>query len=788
MSNDTNHTGGTTALYGAAARAYLTAGWPSVLPLPHAAKTPPPGGYTGRDGAWPTTDQIDQWADTQPDGNLALRLPPDVIGIDVDAYNGKPGADTLATLETELGPLPDTLASTSRADGISGIRLYRTPPRPVWRDPGPGMEIIHAGWRYVIASPSIHPDTGQPYRWIDLGTGEIVLGAPPLATLPQLPDAWVDHLASDEAPTVKADVDTHEVDRWIGQLAAGNPCKVTRDALDRFHADLRAGGARHDAMLDATGRLARALERGHRGGPAALSEAHSAFLTAVTVDGSRTLPQAEAEWQRALHGAYALIAATPTSNVDRGCRCSDTTPTASTIDLTPLAAAHHDDRPPPADTQTGSGRERSSWWPVDGTPFLDGTYERPMPTQLHCDDGLALIYPGTTNVIMGESESGKSWLALAAAVQAVTRGDTVLFIDFEADPAVIYHRLTLLGADRQQLLERFRYALPDQALTEHTQPDLAETIDLNRPNLVVLDGITGAMGLHGLNPLENADAEAFDRLLPRRLADTGAAVLQIDHLPQNAQEDRRFALGAQHKLAAVSGAAYKFTPVRQFSPGRHGWGTLTISKDRHGSVRERHLTKAGEFHLDSAGETIVYRLQAPRTAPADEGKTFRPTTLMERVSELLERVEEPLTGRAIRAKVTGKDKGISLALQVLVDEGFVVQTAGENRSILHRLKRPYRAAEDPLADGVTTLSEPSGGSPPGGSRGSRGSPVVPGGSPAVPASPDAGGSRGSPGIHSRGTGNHHPDGPTEPPNCPTCHHPLNHPQHDHTNCRLEIPV
>lgn len=341
----TNMETAATPLYGAAARAYLTAGWPSVLPLPHAAKTPPPGGYTGRQGAWPTPDQIDQWADSFPDGNLALRLPDDVIGIDVDAYGNKPGGDTLARLETELGPLPATLISTSRTDGTSGIRLFRTPRRPSWHDPGPGIEIIHSGWRYVIAAPSIHDRTGASYRWIDQATGELVTGAPPLSRLPELPDSWAQRLSTDQNHQ-KADVSAGEVATWLAGLAAGTPCTATRNTVRQFHVDLTAGGARHDAMLDATGRIVRAIERGHQGGPAALSEAQTAFLTAVTGDGTRTLTDAQREWQRALDGAYALVAATPTPPLEQGCRCGTDGPLPP---LTTLPAPDHGTQEPAGD-------------------------------------------------------------------------------------------------------------------------------------------------------------------------------------------------------------------------------------------------------------------------------------------------------------------------------------------------------------------------------------------------------------------------------------------------------
>ena len=55
----------------------------------------------------------------------------EVIGIDVDHYisGGKEkfGGDQLKELEAKLGPLPPTWISSSRSDGISGIRFFVVP-------------------------------------------------------------------------------------------------------------------------------------------------------------------------------------------------------------------------------------------------------------------------------------------------------------------------------------------------------------------------------------------------------------------------------------------------------------------------------------------------------------------------------------------------------------------------------------------------------------------------------------------------------------------------------------
>src|SRR5256885_7424533 len=117
-----------TGAYRRAAAHYWKAGWRGIWPLPAGKKKPPPEGFTGETGAWPSYADMQAWIDgPEGAGNIGLRLPHHVLGIDVDHYDDKHGGDTFADAEHEYGPLPATYIITSRTDGISGIRLFRIP-------------------------------------------------------------------------------------------------------------------------------------------------------------------------------------------------------------------------------------------------------------------------------------------------------------------------------------------------------------------------------------------------------------------------------------------------------------------------------------------------------------------------------------------------------------------------------------------------------------------------------------------------------------------------------------
>lgn len=165
-------------------------GWP-VLPCAVATKRPliprtetRPG---GRSAATRDPLTITRWWSRWPRASLAIVPIPGVIGVDLDLYR-REGEDLYRRLSARAGALPPTWVSTSRTDG-SGIRLYRHTGTPTWADPGTGVDLIHAGTRYVMCAPSAHP-SGRTYRWISPTGTEHTIGPTP-DDLPWLPAAWL---------------------------------------------------------------------------------------------------------------------------------------------------------------------------------------------------------------------------------------------------------------------------------------------------------------------------------------------------------------------------------------------------------------------------------------------------------------------------------------------------------------------------------------------------------------------------------------------------------------------
>ncbi|MGY1836485.1 bifunctional DNA primase/polymerase [Blastococcus sp. SYSU DS0510] len=157
-------------------------GW-AVFPL--RGKVPAIRGGHGVLDATTNVDQVIRWWTHECSGaNIGARVPEQLFVLDVDPRNG--GGDSLDQLTAAHGRLPNTrTAMSGRGDG--GRHLYFRHPggRLTSSRLGPGLDIkTSAG--YMVMPPSLHPATGQPYRWVN----------EPFAAAP----GWLVELISAQAP------------------------------------------------------------------------------------------------------------------------------------------------------------------------------------------------------------------------------------------------------------------------------------------------------------------------------------------------------------------------------------------------------------------------------------------------------------------------------------------------------------------------------------------------------------------------------------------------------------
>ena len=335
-------------------------------------------------------------------------------------------------------------------------------------------------------------------------------------------------------------------------------------------------------------------------------------------------------------------------------------------------------------------RERSSWYPK---PLdLTGESEEPAPEFLARADGHRLFYRGKINALLGESESGKTWVALHAVAQSLHLQEKVIYLDFEDSGKGILGRLRALGLEDRHF-ENFTYANPDQNLTLDERIDLIDALMEIVPELIVVDGVNAAMTLLNLELTSNRDATFFSQQLLKPLALSGACVITIDHVTKSKESRGNYAIGAQAKRADINGAAIMCEVVLPFGRGMSGELTLKVTKDRPGHVRanSKEAKFAGTVELKSSADgSVVMTILAPN----GERNRLRPTHLMEAVSKMLEAAMMPLSKNAVTKEIAGRREWVLVAIQVLIDEKFIGIENGARNSLNLKSLRPYRENDD----------------------------------------------------------------------------------------------
>lgn len=637
------------ATYAEAHTIYRAAGWTGPLPLPAGTKWPPPDGFTGWHGTYPSGADSQTWIDDYPEYantyQLALRMPDDIIGIDVDHYGDKRGGDTLAEAARRWGPLPAAPRSSARTEPLSGIRFYRVPPGTTLRtkigfpelELG-GIEIIQKHHRYAVVWPSIHPTTGTPYAWHDTSGPDV----PPRARhLLALPDRWIEALRSTGEPG-EAAADPVTVAAFSRDHATGDQLGAIRGVLAVFQRDA-AHGTRHDAMVTAACMAAREARAGRYPASEARSALREAFTLALAEarPGQRLAGPAEARREFESIWAWAVGQALAEDPDALRARLAPRQVHTEVAHLRPvgtggrlLRARSADEFFGDEDEATASGEMArqvidaeivdddlaSSWTPVDLEELWDDAGEPRQSDYLHREDGVAMFYAGKTHSVHGESESGKSWIGQSAALERVMAGERVLYVDYEDDARSVLMRMRFLGMRREHL-PLFVYVSPEGP------QDYAFAELLTRPYaLAVIDGVTVAMSHAAKKSNDQDEYTAWYKSLPLRIArHTGAAVVQIDHVSKSKDERGRFAIGSQAKMGNISGSAFYVDVHQGFGQGKVGELRIYVGKDRPGGVRAHagkmrrdRLQPFARYIHDAADPTAIAVTLAPWLDEDDE--------------------------------------------------------------------------------------------------------------------------------------------------------------------------
>lgn len=601
-------------------------------------------------------------------------------GTDPKTGRIKQGSESLADLEQIVGPLPDTVEGQS---GGGGRHIFLWSPVEIRNDQagrlGLDLDLRGVGGQ-VVAHPTIHPDSGRPYCWIDGRDPDDFRIARSPAKLDELLTA--EPVAEPRAERTPYEGPPRPGDRFAAavtwpELLHGDGATFLGNRRDKtggvYELWARPGEDHTSATLYYGGTdVLKVFTSNWPGLQQDKTYTRFGYWTATRHNGNHSA------------AAAALARAQFEDDIRR------------LVADTPPAPPPGDEAGEAAEEPQGGHERLTTWTPVDLAEVVAGGLQRPTPTLLQRTDGKALIYRGKINSLFGPSGSGKTWVAFQAIAEQIRKGEHAVYLDFEDDAVTFLYRLAALGVPYAVTVSNATYYSPVEPADEQALAELDQLIADRDTQVVVIDSTGEAMAADGGDQNADKDVASWMRKLPRRVARVGPGVILLDHVPKSTEGPKQ-EIGSQRKKAAIDGASYEVLQTKPFAAGVAGQIVLRVGKDRGGNYPARATVAEIAVTPNDDGTAVGLEVRLP-VGRDEHGQVIRPTHAMQHVSEWLE--EQPdreAVKRAVVKGVEGNNAVVELALQVLVDEGFVEtfeRTQRGGTALVHRLVTPFSDLED----------------------------------------------------------------------------------------------
>jgi KaiC/GvpD/RAD55 family RecA-like ATPase len=270
---------------------------------------------------------------------------------------------------------------------------------------------------------------------------------------------------------------------------------------------------------------------------------------------------------------------------------------------------HVPQQPPPAGGRLPAAPADPSVFAFVTPDRARGNTERPRALYGAFGGGVPLIYPDGVHWLQGESESGKSWVALAVLLDVLRAGRLGIFVDHEDSEERVFERLAQLGATDDEF-GRLVYLNGHDVSHVDVVTHLASG---ERPYaLLVVDGVTAALSAAGLSGRNEQELTAWADQLLRQ---TPAAVV-VDHVVKDTENRGGMAIGSQAKKSVVTGTSFEVICTEKFARGIDGVIELRMQKDKKGSVRaELQGRKHIRLKFISDANTGAVTLSVPVARP-----------------------------------------------------------------------------------------------------------------------------------------------------------------------------
>lgn len=191
-----------------------------------------------------------------------------------------------------------------------------------------------------------------------------------------------------------------------------------------------------------------------------------------------------------------------------------------------------------------------------------------------------LVYADGVHWLQGESESGKSWVAIEVARDVLRSGAAVIYVDYEDHEGAVLGRFADLGATDDDF-GRLVYVSGLDVSHADIVSHLRASVGTRDYGLLVVDGVTAALSAAGFSGRDEQELTSWsDRMLR-----VTRSALCVDHVVKAVDERAGMAIGSQAKKSVVTGTAFEVVCVEKFARGLNGVIELRIQKDKKGGVR-----------------------------------------------------------------------------------------------------------------------------------------------------------------------------------------------------------
>lgn len=607
-----------------------------------------------------------------------------VWGMDIDPKNG--GFASFDRLIAEYGPLPETYTQHTGSGGMH--ILFDMPGFAVKSDTmgkifGPGIDIRGNG-NMIVMSGS------------ESGIGPYGDRTPlPTCDTPQ----WIQKLLSTPAVTGEAEfVIIEGQPDWLKDLDEWDKERCDKYAMSGIHKECAEYSAARNgdgcnslfksacAVLELTQSTWNSISPEQ--GKEILNSARMRRIQTHKKGGGQTAEEFKTTWRSArkrIVGRGRLFPPDPNAALeidDDGYSPGEVRPQGATVsEYTHVELSQEPDP--------------SSWHIEDINDVLDGTREPIVPQLASRNDGVKLLYRGKEHAIAGEPESGKTWFALMCVLDILISGGRVTYVDFEDDATTVVGRLLNLGILKDRLRPdagQFRYVRPEAKPRWGDLQSLLTFPD-GVADLLVFDGWTEGAGLVGLDIMSQEDITKWRQFMVRPALTMGTAVLTTDHVTKDPDSRGRFSIGAQHKLAGLTGVMFVIEAAQTWGRGEKGRSKVIITKDRNGGLRPhgKHDGKANYTHIGdlvgdaTSGEMCNLIMWPPfEDEPEDsEAPPRKIAHIVKQIEKLLRYRAEPMSFRGMEAAIEGRQESIRMAISWLEDQGNLKVDVGPNRVKFH---------------------------------------------------------------------------------------------------------